>query len=225
MRRSGALHWLGRGREKRILEICDSHMKKVVETVAEASQTIQAFCSLDPKRAEKGYKDVFKSEREADEIKKKIMEELSKGILHPINREEIIRLVLTADEVADNAKAAARELMTINPKKLHVKLREVLKEFSKKLIEISNETHNAFTTLMKDPKSAVKLSDGVEMMEEKIDDIRAEEVIPELLVWHRKVKDVGLSLLLNGVVDNMENVADFCEDVSDIIRSIAISYM
>ena len=224
MKHAGALHWLGRGREKEILKICDAHMKKVVETVTRTGKAVQAFCDLDLKKAKEGYRDVFKSEREADEIKRKILEELSKGILHPINREEIVRLVVTADEVAANAKAAARKLTLIEPKKLHRELREVFKKFSENLIEISGETYNTFVALAKDPKSAVTLSHRVEAMEEKIDDIRAEEVIPELLVWCRKIKDVGSSLLLKEVDGNLESVADLCEDVSDIIRCIAVSY-
>lgn len=225
MRAKGPLRWMGEARERKILEICDGHIKKVVDTVVGMSKAVQGFCDINIKKVDEGFQEVFKSERAADEVKRKILEELSKGIIHPINRDAIIRLTITADEVAANAKAAARKLHYLDPKKLHEKLREIIRTFSKDLVSISNRTYEAFVALTKDSKTAVVLSHEVERLEEKIDDLRADELTPELLIWYKKVKDIGPSMVLKEITDNMEDVADFCEDVSDIIRSIAVSHV
>ena len=225
MRAKGPLRWMGEARERKILEICDDHIKKVVDTVVGMSKAVQGFCDINIKKVDEGFQEVFKSERAADEVKRKILEELSKGIIHPINRDAIIRLTITADEVAANAKAAARKLHYLDPKKLHEKLREIIRTFSKDLVSISNRTYEAFVALTKDSKTAVVLSHEVERLEEKIDDLRADELTPELLIWYKKVKDIGPSMVLKEITDNMEDVADFCEDVSDIIRSIAVSHV
>jgi hypothetical protein len=225
MRAKGPLVWMGEARERKILEICDSHIKKVVETVVGMSRAINGFCNFNMKDVDDGFKEVFKNERAADEIKRKILEELSAGIFHPIHRDEIIRLTMTADEIAANAKAAARKLHYLDPKKLHKKLRETLIAFSEDLVSIANRTYEAFVALTRDSKTAVVLSHEVERLEEKIDDLRADELTPELLVWHKKIRDIGSSLVLKEMTDNMEDVADFCEDVSDIIRCIAISHI
>jgi predicted phosphate transport protein (TIGR00153 family) len=225
MSAGGPLRWVGEAREKKILEICDSHIKKVVNTVVGMNKAIQGFCDMNMKKVDEGFQEAFKSERAADEVKREILEELSKGIFHPIHRDEIIRLTMTADEIAANAKAATRKLRYLDPKKLHEKLRETIRKFSVDLVAISNRTYEAFVTLGKDSKTAVALSQDVERLEEKIDDLRAEELTPELLIWYKKIKDIGPSIVLKEMTDNMENVADFCEDVSDIIRSIAVSYM
>ena len=220
----GPLGWLGEAREKKILDIFGEHIKKIVETVVGMDKAVQAFCDLDLKKIDEGFQKAFKSEREADEIKRKILDELSKSLFHPINRDEIIRLTMTADEVAANAKAVARKLSYIDPQRIHMELRQIIKSFSAELVKISNRTYDAFVALMKDPDAAIAISQEVERLEENIDDIRAEQLIPETLVWYRHVEDVGLSLLLKEITDNMENVADICEDVSDIIRTIAVSY-
>lgn len=222
MSSKGPLLWMGEAREKKILEICDGHIRKVVETVAGMDKAVSGFCNLENKKIEEGFKESFKSEREADDAKRKILEELSKGIFHPINRDEIIRLTMTADEIAANAKAAARRLKYVDPKKLQDDLRKTIKTFSSEVLEISNRTHENFIALTKKPKSAIPLSHEVERLEEKIDDLRAEELTPKLLVWYKKVKDLGAALLLKEITDNMENIADLCEDVSDIIRCIAV---
>lgn len=225
MSAKGPLLWLGEARERKILETCDAHIKKVVDTVVGMDKVVQGFCDLNRKKVEEGFEEVFKSERAADDVKRKILEELSAGIFHPIHRDEIIRLTMTADEIAANAKAGARKLNYLDPKKLHTKLRETLRSFSKNLVDITNKTYEAFVALTRDSKTAVVLSHEVERIEEKIDDLRADQLTPELLSWYRKIKDIGLSLILKEATDNMENAADFCEDVSDIIRCIAISHM
>ena len=225
MSAGGPLLWMGQARERKILDICGNHMKKVVETVVGMDKAVQGFCKLRSKEVEEGFQKAFKSEREADGIKRNILDELSSGIIHPINREEIIRLTMTADEIAANAKAAAKKLRYVDPKKLHQKLRDSLKTISTELVKTSNRTYEAFAALSKDSKTAVVLSQDVERLEEKIDDLRTDVLIPEMLIWWRKSKDVGNSILFKEIIDNIENAADFCEDVSDIIRSIAIGHI
>jgi uncharacterized protein Yka (UPF0111/DUF47 family) len=62
-------------------------------------------------------------------------------------------------------------------------------------------------------------------MEEEIDDFRGEKLIPKLLEWQNRNRNVGSSLLLKEIADNLEEVADRCEDVSDLIRYIALSHL
>lgn len=215
--------WLGRQKERKVLEFCKKHLNIVVKTVAGMRKTIYAFCDLDTGKANSAFKEVFREEREADEIKRKILEELSKGVFHPINREEIIRLILTAEDVADNAKAASRKLNFIPPKKLGESLRGRLKEFSDNLLIIAELTRDVFESLIKKPGKALTLAQAVEEMEEKIDDFRAEVMLPEILAFCDRSRSVSISLMLREIIDNMENVADRCEDVSDIMRGIAVS--
>ncbi|WP_428084345.1 DUF47 domain-containing protein [Candidatus Hadarchaeum sp.] len=220
----GPLIWMGESKERKILEVCDEHMKRIVKTVASMNEAVQAFCDLDVKKMDKGFNEAFKNEREADVLKRNILEELSKGIFHPINRDEIIRLTMTADEIAANAKAAARKLKYIEARKLPADLKKTMRIYSAAVLDTAIKTHETFISLEKDPKTAIALSHEVEKMEEKIDDLRAEELTPGLLKWYRKIKDIGQSLLMKEITENMESIADLCEDVSDIIRSIAISY-
>ena len=224
MSAKGPLVWIGEAREKKILEICGEHMKKVVDTVTGLKNTLEGFLEKDRKKQGAGFKAVFNAERAADELKRKILEELSVGIFHPIHRDEIIRLTMTADEVAANAKAAARKFGMIDPEKIPPKLGEILKKFADELVSAAEAMQKSFLSLTKDRREAIELSHEVEKYEEMVDDLRADELMPELMKWYKRVKDIGLSLLLKELTDNMENVADFCEDVSDIIRVIAVSH-
>ncbi|RLI04407.1 hypothetical protein DRO26_04650 [Candidatus Bathyarchaeota archaeon] len=222
---TSSILWLGREKEKKILELCKNHIERVICVVKEMHKTFHAFGELNQEKVEENFKEVFRCEREADEIKRNILEELSKGLFHPINREEIIRLLLTADDIASYAKAASRKLLFIPPKSLTKSLREVLMVFSDNLLKIAEEVNSAFQLLIKDPRQAVQASHKVENLEEKIDDFRVESIIPEFLSWCDTSKSISLCLILKEIIDGMENLADKCEDVADVIRGIAISYV
>jgi len=215
--------WLGRQKERKVLDFCKKHLGIVVKIVAGMRKTIYAFCDLEVENANSAFKEVFREEREADDIKREILEELSKGVFHPINREEIIRFIQTAEDVAGNAKAASRKLNFIPPKKLGESLRGRLKEFSDNLLRIAELTRDVFELLTKKPSEALTLAQAVEEMEEKIDDFLAEVILPEILAFCDRSRSVSTSLMLWEIIDNMENVADRCEDVSDIMRGIAVS--
>lgn len=217
---------MGRGREKEVLKECDLHMRKVVETVEEMDRAFQAACSLGKKKeVEKAFEEAFRREKEADEVKKGILEELSRKILQPLNRDEIIRLVMTADDVASNAKAAARKLTFLKVEELSPELRKLLSHFSSRVLEIAKTTYKDFLALVEKPSSAIKLSHEVERIEEEIDDFRGGKLMPAMLKWQASHRDVGASLLLKEITDNLEEVADRCEDVSDLIRYIALAHL
>ncbi len=218
--------WIGRGRETEVLRRCDGHMKKVVETVVEMDRGFQAACSLkDGKEVEKAFRRTFEREREADKIKKEVLEDLAKKLFQPMNRDEIVRLVMTADDVASNAKAAIRKLTFLDPKELPKDLRKLLSHFSSKVVEISKTMYKDFLALTRTPSSAIRVSHEVERIEEEIDDFRGEKLVPKVLEWQKTNKNVGSSLLLKEIADNLEEVADRCEDVSDLIRYIALSHL
>jgi len=213
--------WLARKREKELLNLCKAHADKVVETVIHLRQVVHSFCDDDSEGMQKGFKLVFDKEREADEVKRKILDELSRGLFHPIDREEVVRFVLTADDVAANAKAAARKIRSSSLEVVTDEIKEGLKGLSEMLISIVEKMRDAFNKLIKDPKGAIKTADEVERIEEEIDDYRV-ELIEKILKFGDKAKSLSAWLMLKEAVESMENVADRSEDVADVIRSIAI---
>lgn len=168
---TSSMVWLGRKKEKKILELCKNHVETVVKTVAAMHKTFQSFSVLDREDTKKMFNETFNYEREADEIKRNILSELSRGLFHPINRDEIVRLIMTMDDVAAYAKASSRKLEFIDPSTLTESLRETLRVFADNLLKISEKVKVAFEALIDDPRKAVEASHIVESLEEKIDDL------------------------------------------------------
>jgi len=220
---AGKFAWLARGRERSILELCEKHLEEVMETVESTKKAYQAFLEKDSKLLEEIYKEIFSKERKADELKRRILEELSAGLFHPIDRDEIVRLVMVVDEIAANAKASAGKLRYLSPSKVCRELREIMYSFALKDLEAVQKLLEAFRAVMKNSPSALSLCHQVEEKEEEVDEFRHTKLFPKLVQWHRAIKDTGMSFLLEKMLENLENVADLCEDASDILRCIAVS--
>jgi len=225
LKSGSSIIWLGRQRERQILEACSQHMDKVLEVVKEAYKAFIAFTEGKTGEVNQIFKKVFDLEREADSIKDKLIDELSKGLFHPINREEVIRLLLTVDDIADFAKTSARRLLFVEPKNLDPRLLENLRLMAELFLKAAETTHEAFRTLLRDPREAIEASKQVERLEERVDDFRFESVIPELLRWCEASNQAGQCLIVYSIIESMENLVDRCEISADVIRHIAISYL
>ena len=219
--RSNIMMWLSRREEKEALKLCSAHLDKIVETVKEMKEVVYSFCDENFNALEDHYTKTFNDEREADEIKHRILQDVSTGPLHAIDREEVIRLVLTADDIAENAKSGARKLRIASTEILTDEIKTNLREMADRCLEITERTRTAFEKLGEGPKAAIQVADEVEMFEESIDEYRL-GLVKRILKRGDEVKSIGSWLMVLQTVENMEEVSDRCEDVADIIRSIAI---
>jgi predicted phosphate transport protein (TIGR00153 family) len=216
--------WLSRREEKKILDLCKAHLDKIVETVEEMKWVVYAFCNDDFNTLEDHYKRAFDSERAADDLKHRILQDVSTGPLHPIDREEVIRLVLTADDIAENAKSGARQLRLASTKCLTDQINAHLREMADLCVEIARSVRTAFEKLQGGTDAAIDAANQVEILEESIDEFRLGLVKAILSCKERvvSIRSLGPWLMLLNAIENMENVADRSEDVADVIRSIAI---
>lgn len=212
--------WLGRERERKVLERAKEHMKYVLEVVRGLREEVGAFCQGDRRGVERGFEKIFEVERRADELKRNIINDMASHFFHPIDRDEITRLVLAIDDIASNAKGAGSRMMFMEPKIEHKDVADGLLELANGLVAIAEETLNTVSLLVESPREALRGADRVERLEEEIDDVRR-----RLLGRILHIGDsLGPSKLicLKEIVDGMESVADCCEDVADVVRSLAV---
>lgn len=76
---------------------------------------------------------------------------------------------------------------------------------------------DAARKLIEDPRDVLAIA---ERIEEFVDDVRV-ETLREILNICNEVK-ISTCLILKEIIDSIENAADKCEDVADIIRSIVL---
>ena len=216
-----SISWLGKQKEKRALNLSKEHIDQIVDTAELMKNAITKFCEND-ENIDADSDDVFNKEKQADETKAKILTELSKGNFPPMSREKIMRLVTTADDIADNARAAAMKLSLLKAEEIDKDLKKDLGKLSEYAYESTKLLKIAFDALLEDPESAIEKTEKVEDMEEKIDFFHAENLTPKLIKWADESHKPGSSYVLTEVEDNIEEVADQAENCADAIREIAI---
>ena len=140
-----------------------------------------------------------------------------------MDREDVMKLVMTADDVGANAKSAARKINFSSPANLGDDIKIRLRQLADMLVEIVAKMKNAIERLLQEPGQAIKLAEELETLEEKIDEHRVELLVMIMKIGDR-AKGFSSWLMLKEAVDNMENVADKSEDVADVLRIIAISH-
>lgn len=219
-----AIEWFGKLRTKEVLKLYRSHLEKVAETIYDMKKALELFSKNDYDGSRELFDEVFKREREADEEKKRIINDLSKGIFHPTDREAIMRLVLTTDDIASYAEAAARKLILMNPIYIPDKIKKDIVEMGGMDVNAIDALKDAYEALMKNPKEAIQKAEKVERIEEKIDQYKV-DLMFTILKWGESTNSVSLWVTTKEIIDDLEMVADMCEDAADVIRNIVVSLM
>jgi predicted phosphate transport protein (TIGR00153 family) len=213
--------WFARRRKSRVLELADKQMTRAIETVNDLQKTIQAALMGDRKSAKESIEHLSISEHEVDELRRTIFEELTRGSMAPKDREDIMHLVKRLDEMADHVKDGARNAQLLLDS-------TIPKVFWEKLFSISNHLVNGATTLRKaiealgtDPALAIKLAMQIDSIEGKVDEEYLET--KGMFIAHVREIDAASFLFLRDMIEELEHVADSCDDTADYVRILAVA--
>ncbi|MEM2006656.1 MAG: DUF47 family protein [Sulfolobales archaeon] len=212
--------WMSGSRRRDLLKFYIVHVAEVEKVVEKSKNVINELIKGNADLVAVFWGEVFESERKADDIKRKLLAELASETFHPIDREEIVRLVLTTDDIAAYAKAWSRRAMLYLPDRLPQNIGDALSTMASKVHEAVKYIKQAVEVLSENPRSTLDLANKVESLEEEVDDIR-HEVFREVLKFCDSSRS-SKCMLTKEIMDSIENAADRCEDVADVLRSIAL---
>ena len=215
--------WLAGRRLKEIVNKSFKHLELVNNVVSLLDEIIDDLIKGNVEEGLKKFDDLNKMEEKADVVKREIFVELRSGYIHPLDREDLLRLILTADDIAAYAKAAARRIVIIHKLgyKMPEELLKIFKQMTDKIVDASRLVIEAVNMIGQDPSKALSITHEIEDIEEAVDDLRMEAY----KFLYRMCKDkMGIECILyKEVIDDIENTSDRCEDTADVIRMIAVS--
>jgi len=213
--------WLGRREEKEIIAACGKHLEKISEIVGKFKVFIDAFCDGDTERAKALAKEIVDLEREADGIKEGIMDNLMESSFHPMDQDEIIRLVTTSDDIAAHIKSATRKMSYTHTEDIPESIKAELKELVNTLVEENAALTETVEALSRNRGSVTEKAEKTERLEEKVDDLRL-NFVAHILKWGDRAPHVSDWLMIKEVAENIESASDKIEDTADVLRSIVI---
>lgn len=155
-------------------------------------------------------------EKEADELRRILVDELTKTFITPIDREDIFDLSLAIDDVVDYALSTAEELII-----LQVRPDKYLKRMVSLVRRAGEEIHLAMVRLQNNPNIAVEHALRAKKRENQVEKTYREG-IALLFANSNDLEQLIHGLRLREAYRHVSNAADRCDNAADRIGSIVM---
>ena len=205
-------------------ELVVEHASIIREVLELNGELLRAVRDGDVERARVLAKRVKELEREADRLRREIMDRIWSSPLPLGDRMDFERLVDVVDRVAGHVLESHERLFRIDLLSVPRPLLEGLVELNTLTTDAASVFVEDIKMLRKSPRIAAKLADDVDKAETKVDLLRMRLLDSIRGALTRGEIDVLTAIDLRDTIDLLEDVADELEDASDIIRIISIKH-
>ncbi|MDH7477404.1 MAG: DUF47 family protein [Candidatus Bathyarchaeota archaeon] len=216
---SELIKWFEKRRETKALATVQQHLALTTGIVEDLEKAIMAAIKNDEKELQKCIERVTNSEREADKLRRKVMDEISKGELPPDDRVDLMDLIKRVDIVADWSRESTRVLGAIPMAQVPNPIKNEFIKMVKGAKECTISLQKCVNKMMTKPKEALQAADDVEREEEKVDDIHEKA---RALLGKEEIPKAGIAVLISQLFEAIEMIADACEDACDQVRIIMV---
>jgi predicted phosphate transport protein (TIGR00153 family) len=215
--------WLKTRRKVQAITMVGEHSKDTVMAIEQLQRCISFAIEGRREDLERCFNVLSQKEKEADVLKKKIIIELAKGDLPPNEREDLMRLARSIDQVIDWINETGRILVEFDLDKMPEEIKAIVKDMMQVIRDCVVKLDFCTGKLIgREFDDALTAADAVERLEEEMDGLyqKARGAINGL---RGDGVAVGPTILLSQFMDAMENITDRCEDTIDEIRTISVA--
>ncbi len=213
--------WFAPSRGDDVLEMAEKHLELTKNAVQELYGMVEAATKCEREDCSKHYMNVSKMEMEADEMRRKMVDALTKSEMFPEERDDLMELVRAVDWIADWSKEAGRILNVVPLDKAPQEMRDAALNMVKADADCAAVLEECLKMAYKNPKEAVNLANKVELLEEDTDELYS-AARKHLATLDFKGWTMGSLILLNEFLDSLESIADWCENTADIVRAVSV---
>lgn len=213
--------WFGDRRNLTVINMVQDHLNITKNAVEELYNMVCDACEGEADK-DALYNRVADLEKRADQIRREMVDELTKREIYPTEREDLMELVRAVDWIADWARESGRILLLLPFETFPEGMKTSISNMCKTNVRCVTVLTNSIETLSNDAAQAIELSNQVEMLEEEIDE-QYSACRKHLVDLNYPEYKVGILILLNEFLDSVEMIADWCENTADIVRAVAVS--
>lgn len=155
-------------------------------------------------------------EKEADELRRILIDDLNRAFVTPIDREDLFALSRTIDDVLDYAYTTVDQiqLFELHPTDLMQKMVAILRE-------AAEELHLGVLQLRERPQVALQHATRAKKLENRVEGLYR-EALAELFQQPKTLDDVMLMLKRREVYRHLSNAADRGDEAGNIISDIVV---
>lgn len=213
--------WLARQTEKEIIGSCEKHLTIVFTIVDKFRTFVEKYSQNNTEECRYIANEISELEREADRVKEEIIENLMKSAIHPMDQDEIIKLITVSDDIAAHIKSATRKLLYTSSEDVPEHIKSGLVSIVNTLVDEKNALKGTIDAYSAKKGSVRVMAEKTERLEESIDDMRV-DLLAQVLKWGDVSKRVSNWLMLKESIENIETASDRMEDTADVLRAMAI---
>jgi predicted phosphate transport protein (TIGR00153 family) len=155
-------------------------------------------------------------EKEADEVRRILIDELNRTFVTPFDREDIFALSRSIDDVIDYADSTVSEMVVlkVEPTKYMLRIASLLKD-------AAYEIYQAVQRLPKNPSVATEHAQRAKTLENRVEGVYR-EAIADLFTGPEDVHHIVEMLKLREVYRHLSNAADRGDEAGNIIADIVV---
>jgi predicted phosphate transport protein (TIGR00153 family) len=158
-------------------------------------------------------------EKEADEVRRILIDELNRTFVTPFDREDIFALSRSIDDVIDYADSTVSEMVVlkVEPTPYMLRIASLLKD-------AAYEIYQAVLRLPKHPAVAIDHAQRAKALENRVEGVYR-DAIADLFTGPEDVHHIVEMLKLREVYRHLSNAADRGDEAGNIIADIVVKKM
>lgn len=201
-------------RDDKFFDLFEVSAKNMVRAAESLKDMIYSWERFDEKLEE-----LTKIEHQGDTITHEIMFQLNRSFITPFDREDIGLLAHSLDDVTDLIQSAADTMVLYKVKTPGKHAREL----ADIIVQITTEVENVMPSLRRHTANLEKiLNSCVEINRlENVADTIYRTALTELFEYDSDIADI---IKWREIYEHMESATDMCEDVANVLESVALKH-
>jgi len=205
--------------KRRILNICQDHLRRVLNLARKIPQIFDCFFRNDTATVRQLYLKIRKEEEEIDNVRRLVSKELAEVGAILTSREDFMRFTNISSEIADFCEGTAFRVLELMEHDWEVppEIKKDLIKLSETVLETVVRLRDALFALTYGSSTALQKAQEVEIAERAVDELYRELEIKLI----SKQIEIPALILLRDILQLLEDTADKAEDASDAARILS----
>jgi predicted phosphate transport protein (TIGR00153 family) len=194
----------------------DNFVKLLLEQAAITLRGMDLLNDYMDARSPEIAQQIAMAEKEADEVRRILIDELLRTFITPIDREDIFALSRDIDDVLDYADTTVDEMEILN-----VEPTSYMRRMASLLRDAAFEIHLAVERLEDHPSVASEHAQRAKALENRVEHVYR-EAVADLFSGPQSVEHVVQMLKVREVYRHLSNAADRGDEAANIIADIVV---
>jgi len=194
----------------------DRFLQLLIEQAEITQRGISELDSYMKKRSDRFAAAISKTEKDADEARRILIDDLNRTFVTPMDREDIFALSRAVDDVMDYAYSTVEEMQI-----LEVQPNDFLRRMVSLLQDAASEIHMAMLRLKEHPNVASEHASRAKALENRVERVYR-EAIADLFRGAKDINDIMQMLKLREIYRHLSNCADRGDEAANIIHDIVV---